>query len=249
MNIALYGNAIRRERIFRDRSHPLEWSDAKLKNLFRFERRNLMKLIDTLTPSLECPTHRNHSIPATISVCTGLHYLATGSFQTTVAEVMGISQKAVSECYWKFVTAVNEQYAGIIQFKDVGRIQAGFSDISNLPEICGAIDCTHVRIVRPNSHNFPNEYINRKGFHSINVQAVCDSKGYFLDVVSEWPGSVHDSRIFKHSEIFRRLCSGELHGSYLVGDGGYPLYSFLMTPYRSGSQPMGKLPKLGNLGI
>ena len=37
------------------------------------------------------------------------------------------------------------------------------------------IDGTHVRIQSP-SNNEPN-YVNRKGYHSVNVQIVCDDKG------------------------------------------------------------------------
>jgi hypothetical protein len=33
-------------------------------------------------------------------------------------------------------------------------------------------------------------------FLLINVQAICDSNLQFLDVVSRWQGSAHDSRIF-----------------------------------------------------
>lgn len=40
--------------------------------------------------------------------------------------------------------------------------------------ILGAIDCTHVAILAPSDDEFHLEknYINRKGFHSINVQLV-----------------------------------------------------------------------------
>lgn len=49
-------------------------------------------------------------------------------------------------------------------------------------------------------------------------------------VLAEWPGSVHDSRIFKSSSLFARLSSGNLQG-ILLGDNGYGLYPFLLTPY------------------
>ena len=49
--------------------------------------------------------------------------------------------------------------------------------------IIGAIDCTHVRIKVPPAHLHPDEYINRKKFHSINVQVVCDSDCVITDLV------------------------------------------------------------------
>ncbi|XP_015189816.1 PREDICTED: putative nuclease HARBI1 [Polistes dominula] len=51
----------------------------------------------------------------------------------------------------------------------------------------------------------------------------------FLDIVPEWPGSAHDSRIFQNSRIYMRYLEHQLNG-ILVGDAGYPCLPFLMTP-------------------
>ena len=51
----------------------------------------------------------------------------------------------------------------------------------------------------------------------------------FLDIVPEWPGSQHDSRIFQNSRLYMRYMQGELTGA-LVGDAGYPALPFLFTP-------------------
>ena len=40
--------------------------------------------------------------------------------------------------------------------------------IIGFPGVIGAIDCTHLRLIAPT--NNPEDYINRKGNHSINVQ-------------------------------------------------------------------------------
>ncbi|XP_024869556.1 protein ALP1-like [Temnothorax curvispinosus] len=50
-----------------------------------------------------------------------------------------------------------------------------------------------------------------------------------LDIVPEWPGSEHDSRIFQNFRIYMRYRQGELDG-ILVGDAGYPALPFLLTP-------------------
>ncbi|XP_049790260.1 putative nuclease HARBI1 [Schistocerca nitens] len=42
------------------------------------------------------------------------------------------------------------------------------------PCAVGAVDCTHIPIMKPSSHG--DEYVNRKGFPSINVQATCDNR-------------------------------------------------------------------------
>ncbi|KAK0152014.1 putative nuclease HARBI1 [Merluccius polli] len=59
----------------------------------------------------------------------------------------------------------------------------------------GAIDGCHVRMKPPSLHRL--DYLNYKGFYSINMQAICDSTGKFLDIFVGYPGSVHDTRILK----------------------------------------------------
>lgn len=51
----------------------------------------------------------------------------------------------------------------------------------------------------------------------------------FLDIVPEYPGSQHDSRIFQNSRLYMRYMERQLNGK-LVGDAGYPALPFLLTP-------------------
>nr|XP_022345040.1 uncharacterized protein LOC111137719 [Crassostrea virginica] len=51
-------------------------------------------------------------------------------------------------------------------------IKTGFYAPARFPNVIGCIDGTHVRILAPSEDE--NAYVNRKGFHSINVQAICD---------------------------------------------------------------------------
>ena len=54
-------------------------------------------------------------------------------------------------------------------------------------------------------------------------------------MVARWPGSSHDSHIFKTSAIGRQLEGGHgLADGVLLGDSGYACTPFLLTPY---SQP------------
>ncbi|KAL7388352.1 hypothetical protein ABVT39_012252 [Epinephelus coioides] len=78
------------------------------------------------------------------------------------------------------------------------------------------------------------DYFNRKVFHSIQFQAICDHKGRFLDVVVGFPGCVHDARVLRSSLFYVH----QLYpppGWYLIGDGGYPCLAEpirLLTPFR-----------------
>ena len=68
-----------------------------------------------------------------------------------------------------------------------------FESLWGFPEVAGAIDGTHVPIIKP-KESLP-DYYNRKGFYSVLMQAVVDSCGRFINVNIGWPGKVHDARV------------------------------------------------------
>ena len=94
----------------------------------------------------------------------------------------------------------------------------------------GLIDGTHISIRTPVEE--PDAYINRKKFHSINVQVICYENMVFTDVVAGWPGSVHDSRVLQNSAVSHTAANKFSGNTHLLGDGGYPLQTWLLTPYR-----------------
>ena len=111
---------------------------------------------------------------------------------------------------------------------DTTAMKQDFFDLYGFPFVVGAIDCTHVQI-QSIGGNLTEVYRNRKGTFSINVQCICDPKMLFIDVVCRWPGCTHDSRILDNSYINFRFENGEING-LILGDGGYPLKKWLMTP-------------------
>ncbi|XP_050505707.1 putative nuclease HARBI1 [Diabrotica virgifera virgifera] len=100
---------------------------------------------------------------------------------------------------------------------------------NGFPDVIGAIDGSHIKIDKP--ENDPESYINRKGFYSIQMQLVCDHRRKITDIFIGYPGSVHDSRVFRNSPLHTNL--EERCGRYfLLGDSGYPLQANLLTPYK-----------------
>nr|CAI5817044.1 unnamed protein product [Callosobruchus analis] len=97
------------------------------------------------------------------------------------------------------------------------------------PNVIGAIDGTHIQIDRP--ENDPESYINRKGYYSIQMQVVCDHTCKILDVFVGYPGSVHDSRVYRNSPLKQNL-QQKCGRCFLLGDSGYPLENNLLTPYK-----------------
>jgi hypothetical protein len=68
-----------------------------------------------------------------------------------------------------------------------------------LPLVIGALDGSHVEIIRPAGTT--DEYSNMKKRISILLQGVCDANGRFIDVYTGWTGRLHDARLFQESPL------------------------------------------------
>ena len=91
----------------------------------------------------------------------------------------------------------------------------------------GALDGSHVpAIVSPEFHGV---FRNRKQTISQNVLGVCNFDLLFTYVLSGWEGSAHDGKVL-HDGVCRGLTL--LPGKYYLGDAGYGLSRFVLTPYR-----------------
>ena len=87
-------------------------------------------------------------------------------------------------------------------------IVEGFELILGFPQAVGAIDGTHIPIIRPQYSSA--DYYNRKGFYSIIMQGLVDFRGIFMVVYIGWPGKVHDARVFANSRVFKHGNEGTL---------------------------------------
>ena len=145
-----------------------------------------------------------------------------------------MSQATVSRCVKAVCTKLVSRTQICIKFPDIAeqeRVKRGFFAIAPLPGVMGCIDCTHICIPCPGGIN-AELYRNRHNKYSLNGQGVCDANLKFLNIISSWPGSTHDSRIFKMSNLHALLKIDHQEGTYrhLLGDSGYPCLKYLLTP-------------------
>ena len=163
-----------------------------------------------------------------------LRFLGDPGFQTGIANDIGFNQSSKSRAIDHVLSRISSNVNDFITFPltDDAQIQAksGFYNKFNYPSILSAIDCTHIKIKKPSVGNFGDEYINRKGFASINLQCTCDSDFVFTSFDASNPGSVHDQRVFRNSDLYGIM--EQLNNSILIGDDGYALTPFMMIPFR-----------------
>ncbi|CAG2219871.1 HARBI1 [Mytilus edulis] len=135
---------------------------------------------------LRRPTNKATALTVEQQVCIALRFYASGSFLQVIGDTLGYDKGTVSR-------VVSDVTDSLIDIKDdfvswptdvdsSNRIKCGFYRQSNFPNVFGCIDCTHVRIQAP-SDDEPS-YVNRKGYHSINVQAVCDFEDKVIEALT-----------------------------------------------------------------
>ncbi|XP_077237218.1 protein ANTAGONIST OF LIKE HETEROCHROMATIN PROTEIN 1-like [Tasmannia lanceolata] len=93
----------------------------------------------------------------------------------------------------------------------------------------GAVDGTHIRAKVP--FDTRGRFLGRKGWTSQNVLAACDFDLKFTFVKAGWEGSESNSRILGETLANERgiICHP---GKYYLVDGGFPLLSHFITPFR-----------------
>uniref|UniRef100_A0A667ZBL6 DDE Tnp4 domain-containing protein n=1 Tax=Myripristis murdjan TaxID=586833 RepID=A0A667ZBL6_9TELE len=197
---------LRWQRVLRERLNPLDkYDDIGLYSRFRFPRAEIQRITDLLAADLQHHTDRNGALSPSLQVCLALRYFATGSFQNLVGDSIQVHKSTRFNEYVKFPT----------QQQNVTRQK--LHQIAGFPDLLGCVDGTHVRIKGPKSNE--NDFVNRKGYHSINTQIVCDA-------------DLHDIFILKQSSLWRDYEAGRYPGR-LLGDSGDPLRKWLMTTYLS----------------
>lgn len=64
-----------------------------------------------------------------------------------------------------------------------------------------------VAIKAPNSED--SSYVNRKGFHSVGCQIVCDARGLLLSAETHWPGGLKDFEVLQQSAVYKIMQDSE----------------------------------------
>lgn len=219
-----------KQKIYKPRS--TNFQNDNVQQIYRFKSENVEWLSEYFLENIH--ETRGGGLSKLDKMLTFLRFVSDPGFQVGIAEIIGVHQSTVSRTIKEVANAIVSKGNNWIKFpksdEDIKIAQAKWTSKYKFPLAIGAIDCTHVRINKPSSHS--DEYINRKGYYSMNVQATCDAEELFTSVEVSWPGSVHDSRILKNSNIFRTMDKAT-NEALLLGDNGYGLSVWLMTPFRN----------------
>ncbi|XP_032363501.1 putative nuclease HARBI1 [Etheostoma spectabile] len=180
----------------------------------------------------------DHGWGPVIEALVFLFWLASGTSYRVVARAFAMPRTTVHRAVHKTSRKVLSLLPQVVRHpteEDFPHIGAGFAQLAGsaaFHRVVGSIYGCHVRVTPPAEDAAC--YLNRKIFHSVQFQAVCDHTAKFIDVFIGFPGSAHDARVLKNSPLYYQHRYPP-PGFCLIGDGGYPFLRqpiALMTPFR-----------------
>jgi hypothetical protein len=152
-----------------------------------------------------------------------------------IGDMHGISDRSASRCIHGTASAICDQLEQFITWPNENKIQQSkikfYEKTNGFPCILGAIDGTQIPLLAPHQPHNEAVYVNRKGYHSINCQVICDSDMKIYDFNAMWPGSCHDSYILHNSHVWDKFEENRIPDTWLLGDSGYALRKWLLVPY------------------
>ena len=170
----------------------------------RMSRNTFHVLLATLRPFLQREDTRfRNCIPPEKVLATGLYRLAHGGSFENAGVAMNVGKTTAAKAFDDVINALYGIRNDFIKFPttvaETSASIATFETLSDLPNIAGAIDGTHVKIRAPKESAV--DYFSRYQQHDVVVQGIVDGRKIFLDVAAGFPGSMHDARVLRNSSI------------------------------------------------
>ncbi|XP_033997500.1 protein ALP1-like [Trematomus bernacchii] len=186
--------------------------DGCLLKDYRISRDSLEALMRCLGPE------RRQAWGHHITVLTTVYWLAQGLSYSVVSRAFQVPLSTVHRLVHQGVEDIAALWQSLIRLPagpELEEVGQGFQQLANSPAFrscVGAIDGCHIRIRSPSGPSGQD----------------------FLQTFVGFPGSVHDTRVLKHSALYKEALYPP-PGNFIVGNGGYPCIVrpiYIVTPYR-----------------
>ncbi|XP_071634693.1 putative nuclease HARBI1 [Temnothorax longispinosus] len=230
----------KRKRNLRPRIQNVElvielYSNYEFKSHFRLERATFEYILCVISDYLVRKTRGNETIPSRKQLMIALWKMATMDSYRSICDRFDVGRATALRAVRRVTRAlfkVADQFISWPSGEQAQIVMRKFKENSRFLNVIGAIDGTHIRIEAPTQN--AADYVNRKGYHSLQLQVVCDHRAFITHCYVGHPGSVHDQRIFRQSEVATYLNDEEKFpsDSHLLGDSAYVLHEHLLTPFK-----------------
>nr|XP_049693431.1 uncharacterized protein LOC126053978 [Helicoverpa armigera] len=220
----------------------------KFYNCYRMSYSSFQELLLILKPEL---TRQNTAMRSCISaeerLLITLRYLATGCYFSDIHYDFKCGQTTAGIIVRETVKIIWDKLKNICMPAPTEeshlKTAEGFMKYANFPNLLGAIDGKHIRVIKPQHSG--SEYFNYKKYFSIVLLAICDANYRFIDIDVGCYGKAADSTINECSEWTKKIRQGNYNipnarpisnngvpiPFTFVGDEGFALSQHLQRPY------------------
>ncbi|XP_018403340.1 PREDICTED: putative nuclease HARBI1 [Cyphomyrmex costatus] len=212
------------------------YTDIQFIEHFRMSRCTFEELLHVTAPLIN--DHEFANVNVEKKVMFTIWVLAKSESFLAVGDRFNLAKSTGHAIFKNVISAWTQLMPQYVQWPNAIQQQISCNVFQNrshgFPGVIGAIDECHIPCKQPprNTH----DYYNRKGFHSIILQAACDHKGVFIDCHIGMPGRMHDARVFRNSPLYNQIRNAEMplipNDMHLIGDSAYPLMQNVMVPFR-----------------
>ncbi|KAJ8303812.1 hypothetical protein KUTeg_018634 [Tegillarca granosa] len=173
-----------RNRVFLDRKNPMDYlRDEEIFARYRFSRHTIFYITDLVSARLVHPTRRSVPLTPLLQVLVFLRFLATGDFHLLIGESINISKDTAGRCIRRVSEVIVSLAGQCIVFPkgdDARQRKAGFFAVA--------------------------EEENAKVSQEQKYFKMVVMKNFIIThCVAKCPGSVHDTRMFKESNLCRQF--------------------------------------------
>ena len=202
------------------------YDDLELVRRFRFSRVSISQITELIASSLNF-SERSYAASPHLQVCVALQFFASGSFQIICGDGINVSQASASR-YIRDVSlglqAICHQFVSLPAGLKGVEVKNKFYEIAHFPGVVGLVDGTHIRIQRPSENEA--DYI----IGILNTQLTFKLFANQMECLVMY--CLYDSRIWKISGVEMHVENTFSIGEHILGDSGYMLRPYLLTPYR-----------------
>lgn len=111
----LEANTLKKQRVFRDRSHPFDlYNDKEMFKKYRFTRDGVRSIIAILDTALQPRTARNRAVPPSLQVFIALRFFATGSVLDSSATIHGVSRSTTCRIIRRVAESLSQRKNEVI---------------------------------------------------------------------------------------------------------------------------------------
>jgi hypothetical protein len=165
----------------------------------------LLDLISHLIQHLDRPNGKSPVGPDE-QLLIYLWFIANQDSMREMSRLFGKAKSTIHRCVRRVSSAICSVVSKLIHWpslEEQEEIAERIEGISQIPNVVGFIDGTHIRLsCIPDGDS---DYINRKRFPSLQLQLVVSDSMLITDAYVGWPGCVHDARVYRNSPIHDAL--------------------------------------------